>query len=172
MRRRRGGRRWCLGSARRVTPGHLGRRVQPSCESARPHAAITRTMQSARVSIAGSWQSASRHFGLLDLDSSTQCDAGQVGRPEGRRLHDLWHHYRDPQHVGLELHQQAVATAPPSHTQRSMRGRHRLLGAHHVHGLVGDRLQRRSYQVLAPRAPGQPDYRTAGVHVPVRSAVR
>ena len=98
-------------------------------------------------------------------------DPGQVGGAERGRLGDLGHDHRGAEHVGLELHQPAVGDRAAVGLQHlEPLPRRRLLGAHRVDRLVGDRLQRRPRQVRAAAAAGEADDRAARVGVPVRRA--
>src|SRR5919201_4136512 len=91
-------------------------------------------------------------------------DAGQVCGSERGRLGDLRHDHRPPEDVGLELHEPAVPGRP---AVRAKLGEPLAGGPLHrldrVHGLIGDRLERRSGEVLPARAPGDPHDRAPSV---------
>ena len=79
-------------------------------------------------------------------------DAGQIGGAERGRLGDLRDDHRDPEDVGLELHQPAVGGgAAVGASSVSGAPQARLDRPDRVDRLVGDRLERRARQVRARR---------------------
>src|SRR5918995_6824885 len=93
---------------------------------------------------------------------------GQVGRAQGGRLLDLRADHRDPEDVGLELHEEIVLdrAAVDPHVLQPLAGV-LLYRLDHVAGLVALGLERRPDQVGPVDVAGQADDDPAGALVPV-----
>ena len=99
------------------------------------------------------------------------CQPGQVGRSQRRRLPHLWPYDRDAEEVGLELHQQIVGGSAAIHPQFGQRGAgirfHRF---EEVGRLEGDTLQGGPGNVPGSRAAGDAEQGASGIRVPVGGA--
>ena len=98
-------------------------------------------------------------------------EPGQPRRTQCGRLDHSGPAHRDAQQVRLELHQEFVGGGAAVHAQLGRsHSRVGFLRAQHVDRAVGHRLERRPYQVLAPRATREPEHAPARFRDPVRGA--
>jgi hypothetical protein len=97
-----------------------------------------------------------------DAESGQESHTGPGGLNEDGAVH------RDPEQVGLELHQEVVGGRPAVHAQLAdSRVCVRLHGVHDVAGLVRDGFEGCARNFRPARTPGQADDRATSLHVPV-----
>ena len=120
-----------------------------------------------RALIAGSYRCAApqQRLELLDVAPDTHREPGQRGSTEGGRV-GIRRHLDDAlEHVGLELHEEAIRGRPAVGPQHAGLDREDV---DDVGDLMGDRLQRRPREVRTGRPSGQAADQPTRVGVPVR----